>query len=535
MYHCKLKVHLFSKNAHLLKVLEECCVPERFSCEYYLNTYPVPCGSGNIIVWDLEEQCTAKSEEGCPLVLCREKECIAGMSSAELAEPYELWEKPLSPAYTAYRYTRLLERLKEKKDFGLCQKWLDTTIDSIPDLVWYKDVIGSHLKVNDAFCQTVGKTKKQIEGRGHYYIWDLKQEDYEKGEYVCLETEEEVLKAKKTCLFDEKVLGKMGLRQFKTYKSPVFDDDGEVIGTIGIAHDVTDLQNIATELNIILSSMPFAVLVTDVDGKIIEANDKFCQFFNVGNSAMLGKDYTTWREDAFLKANNGTEHDLCVESAETGEIRTLEEKIERIHDVFDTLVGYFYIYQDVTIERAYQHQMLHNAHTDFLTGLYNRRYFEGYAEEKLEPGLGILCLDLDNFKYVNDTYGHPVGDKALSTAAQALRRSCAHGLIARLGGDEFLVAFWNMDNEEILRQQAQEILEAVNASFSYAKQMNTLSTSIGAALFSPGMSLEELIRRSDVALYTAKGQGKSRCCVYQPGMETADSAQSKANLTAAEA
>lgn len=115
-------------------------------------------------------------------------------------------------------------------------------IDSVPDLIWFKDVRGAHLKVNNAFCSAVGKTKNDVQGRGHYYIWDLKQEEYEQGEYVCLETEEIVLREKKTRAFDEKVKSKHGLRQFKTYKSPIFDEDHQVVGTVGIAHDVTDLK-----------------------------------------------------------------------------------------------------------------------------------------------------------------------------------------------------------------------------------------------------------------------------------------------------
>ena len=68
------------------------------------------------------------------------------------------------------------------------------------------------------------------------------KEEYEQGEYICLESEEIVLQEKKTCIFDEKVKTKHGMRQFKTYKSPIFDDNEQLIGTVGIAHDVTDLE-----------------------------------------------------------------------------------------------------------------------------------------------------------------------------------------------------------------------------------------------------------------------------------------------------
>lgn len=74
---------------------------------------------------------------------------------------------------------------------------------------------------------------------------------YEQGEYICLESDEIVLEERRTCLFDEMVKSKQGMRQFKTYKSPLFDDDGTILGTVGIAHDVTDLANMGAELEIL--------------------------------------------------------------------------------------------------------------------------------------------------------------------------------------------------------------------------------------------------------------------------------------------
>ena len=91
--------------------------------------------------------------------------------------------------------------LRTQRDGYIAQSCLDTVIDSIPDLVWFKDVRGSHEKVNEAFCRAVGKTKENIRGRGHYYIWDMTPKDYAAGEYVCLESEEEVIrKNRPACL-----------------------------------------------------------------------------------------------------------------------------------------------------------------------------------------------------------------------------------------------------------------------------------------------------------------------------------------------
>ena len=137
------------------------------------------------------------------------------MDAAVYQSLTDLWIRPCTEAFVAFRLHRLFEHIKIIKDCHLAQRYLDTGINSIPSLIWFKDIRGAHLKVNDSFCRAVGKTKADVEGRGHYYIWDMKKEEYEQGEYICLESEEIVLQEKKTCIFDEKVKTKHGMRQFE--------------------------------------------------------------------------------------------------------------------------------------------------------------------------------------------------------------------------------------------------------------------------------------------------------------------------------
>ena len=151
------------------------------------------------------------------------------LSDGLIAQLDDVWQLPLSDKLLDGKITKLFAAIKKDKDYHLTQNYFETLINSIPPLIWYKDIRGAHLKVNDSFCAAVGKEKSDVEGRGHYYIWDLKPEEYAAGEYVCLETEEEVLRAQKTLLFDEKVKTRKGLRQFSTYKTPIYDDNHELI------------------------------------------------------------------------------------------------------------------------------------------------------------------------------------------------------------------------------------------------------------------------------------------------------------------
>ena len=138
-----------------------------------------------------------------------------------------------------FHFANLLTRIAERKRAWLRENWLQTTINTLPDMVWFKDLKGIHLDVNDAFCTAVAKEKADVRGRDHYDIWDIPKEVYEASDYVCVETEDDVIAARKTCLFDEEVMKADGsLSKLKTYKTPIFDGD-TIIGTVGIARDVT--------------------------------------------------------------------------------------------------------------------------------------------------------------------------------------------------------------------------------------------------------------------------------------------------------
>ena len=143
------------------------------------------------------------------------------------------------PVLARFHFANVLTRISERKRAWLQETWLQATINTLPDMVWFKDLKGIHLDVNDAFCTAVAKEKADVRGRDHYDIWDIPKEVYEASDYVCVETEDEVLAARTTCLFDEEVMKADGnLSKLKTYKTPIFDGD-TIIGTVGIARDVT--------------------------------------------------------------------------------------------------------------------------------------------------------------------------------------------------------------------------------------------------------------------------------------------------------
>ena len=427
----------------------------------------------------------------------------------------ELWLNATDDSLLAFYFDKLLKRIEMERSAFMDSNYLGTLIDNIPDLIWFKNIDGIHLKVNDAFCKAVGKAKGDVEGRNHYYIWDIPKEIYERSDYVCLNTDDVVIETLKPQSFDEKVFAKTGLRQFITYKAPIFDENNKLAGTMGCAHDVTELKNISTELGTILDSLPFAILVEDNQGIAVNANEKFMEIFNPDNKSLLGKAYSIEKylgSSSYKIDKNRQEVAITIK----GQEQIFSKIIEPLHDFFQNPLGSLHIYQDITLERSIQSKMKELAYTDQLTGLYQRRYLYEWSDGVAYENLSLLYIDLDNFKCVNDNYGHMAGDKTLTTFAKLLRSSFPDNLVARIGGDEFVVIIEEKCTQEELGAMAQALIDEVCAVFHKDDSTKMLSASVGIACASQeNYSFDALLKRADIALYESKRIGKNCYVLHQ--------------------
>ena len=172
-----------------------------------------------------------------------------------------------------------------------------------------------------------------------------------------------------------------------------------------------------------------------------------------------------------------------------------------------------------SIEALENIQMIMNyANRDYLTGLYNRRYFYSTMSEYIEDvklsgeQFAVAMIDIDHFKNVNDTYGHDIGDKVIVTVADILRSSTSpRDLVSRFGGEEFCVVLKNIN-----RYSAQDILTRIHTEVAnYSLQIDkervvNFTISIGAVLYQDGESLDDAINEADMLLYKAKKEGRNR-------------------------
>lgn len=467
------------------------------------------------------KQLARQKRPGQILVYCVHPGNLANLQSEDLQFFDDLWMLPLQQETAGFFLTKLLKQIKLEKDLDLYRKYLEGVIESLPDMVWFKDLEGTHLMVNDAFCQAVGKSKADVQGENHYSIWDITLEEYNQGEYVCLDTDQIVLSAKKTCLFHEKVKCKDGMRQLITYKSPILNHQEEPMGTVGIARNVTDVLNMKEEFEIVLEHLPFALLFYGNNGKILSVNNIFEERFKTSRLDIIGRLYDHWVESIFVDfKGNGPEEQYLLLKKDEKNHNIIKVNKNPVYDVFNHITGYFCIFSDITSELTLHETLVRRANTDYLTGLYNRRcLYETKDEIRRNDSLCLLYIDLDDFKIINDRFGHQEGDQVLVVIARSLLKLFPDQKVFRLGGDEFLVLMTRDKDISEIQCLALEFLKHIeNLRIAYGEGIK-LSASIGIAVEGEvPVDFEELLKRGDAALYKAKQNGKNQYCVWEHDM-----------------
>ena len=280
MYHCHIHFYLAGQHCRAFELMKEMAPLEYFTYEFTEEKEfeELTAGQADVILANLQNidagEAAAKllsdRREGAELILIAEKEQFMHLPE-DLSGVKDIWMMPMSDAEIKFRILRGQQEFKRDRDHWQTSQYLETAINSVPNLVWFKDKNGIHEKVNDSFCRTVNKTKKQVEGRGHAYIWDVEHDDP-----ACIESERIVMTSQKTCVSEETVKTGDGERLLTTYKSPLYDLDGSVMGTVGVAIDVTQERAYEQEimqknhtLETIFTTMECGVMCHTVDGRRI--------------------------------------------------------------------------------------------------------------------------------------------------------------------------------------------------------------------------------------------------------------------------
>jgi diguanylate cyclase (GGDEF)-like protein/PAS domain S-box-containing protein len=204
----------------------------------------------------------------------------------------------------------------------------------------------------------------------------------------------------------------------------------------------------------------------------------------------------------------------------------IEESIAPIHDRLGEMTGAVFVFRDVSVARAMSQEIAHSAEHDFLTGLPNRKRLNERVNQAIALArrhatqVAVLFLDLDGFKHINDSLGHPIGDRLLQSIAKRLVDcSRASDTVSRQGGDEFIVLLSEVDQAEDAATAANRILASVAEAHTIDGHDLHVTMSIGMSLYpSDGADAETLIKNADTAMYQAKENGRQGYQYFRPAM-----------------
>jgi diguanylate cyclase (GGDEF)-like protein len=286
-------------------------------------------------------------------------------------------------------------------------------------------------------------------------------------------------------------------------------------------------------LNTALASMSQGLCMHDVGDRLIISNDRFRQIYGLPADAVAPG--TVARHEV-KGSDRGWRRDLAEAYAAIKAALARGERLlpdQRLADGRTISIsaaptengGWVATFDDISERRAADARIAHMAHHDALTGLPNRIVLRLATEQALKRAhrderFAVLCLDLDRFKWVNDTLGHPVGDRLLIAVADRLR-ACMRddALVARLGGDEFtmLLPVIEANDAAVL---AQRVIEKLSEPYDIDDHQLTIGASIGIAVTpTDGDNPDQLLQKADLALYRAKADGSGRFFFFEAGMD----------------
>jgi len=231
-------------------------------------------------------------------------------------------------------------------------------------------------------------------------------------------------------------------------------------------------------------------------------------------------------ETAVGQEGTGHRPPNCVLVRRDGFEIPIEDSISPIHDREGNATGAVIVFRDVSAARAMADQITHSAEHDFLTGLPNRMLLNDRVNQAIAMAprhhkrVAVLFLDLDGFKHINDSLGHPTGDKLLQSIAKRLVECVrASDTVSRQGGDEFVVLLSEVERSEDTAITARRMLQAVAEAHSIDHHDLHVTTSIGVSVFpDDGLDAETLIKNADTAMYQAKENGRQSYKFFKPAM-----------------
>ncbi|MDD5112773.1 MAG: EAL domain-containing protein [Methylobacter sp.] len=279
------------------------------------------------------------------------------------------------------------------------------------------------------------------------------------------------------------------------------------------------------------------IFITDTVGTILAANAACGRITGYDPQELIGKNPRVLKSDHHgeefytalwktVRQQNQWEGEIW-NKRKNGDIFPQWLSISAIKNEQDLVQNYIGIFIDISKQKAAERHLAYLAYHDQLTELPNRDLFHDRLNmavlqaKRSQQNIAVLFIDLDHFKYINDTFGHAIGDQLLQQVALKLA-SCLReqDTLARMGGDEFTVILQEFNNRQDVELAARRILDTLDTPFLVDHHALYVSASIGISFFpEDGNDASELMKRADTAMYSAKNDGRRRLHFFQASME----------------
>ena len=330
---------------------------------------------------------------------------------------------------------------------------------------------------------------------------------------------------------------------------PLKDSKDRITHYVAIKEDITQVKQDEQQLRLastVFKTATEAVMVSDADNYIVAVNNAFTLITGYEKNEVLGKNpslLNSGHHDALffqqmkakLASSDTWQGEIC-NRRKNGEVYYEWLSITALRDKFGNLESYVSLFSDITKRKEAEDKIYLQANYDSLTGLANRNLFVDRFEHTLgiakreHQVVAIFFIDLDGFKYVNDTFGHDKGDTLLKITTQRILETVRKtDTVSRLSGDEFAIILSGDNDVFSLGKIAKNILEKIAKPFQLEEKEAFVTASLGISIFpDDGRTTQELLRKADSAMYKAKEKGKNNVQFFTKEMDI--KAQQRRNL-----
>lgn len=431
-------------------------------------------------------------------------------------------------------------------DLRLLTERLTALIEAIPDAIFFKDGKGRWLITNEPAKQLFRLHGVKWRGKTELELAEMRPE-FRAMHEACHVEDEAAWEAGKLTLFQERIAAEDGqMRDYEVRKMPVFGQDGQRRALVVIGRDVTERHAAEQELQIAAAAFDVqeGIVIADAAQNILRVNRAFTELTGyapeevVGNTAAMMRSERHdelfyqqrrekldaegyWQGEVWHHCKDGRDHPHWL-------------TISTIRDPKGNITHYIGTFSDISLYKEAEAEIHTLAYFDHLTNLPNRRLLLDRLKQALTASLrskrhgAVLFIDLDNFKTLNDTRGHDIGDLLLIEVAQRLTGAVrAEDTVARLGGDEFVVMLEGLSSEQAQAATYAEmvgakILEALGQPYLLRGYEHHSTPSIGVSLFlGERESVDDLLKHADAAMYQAKQSGRNTIRFFDPAMQSA--------------